>query len=138
MIWENSTETCILSSVKQITSPGWMHETSAQDWCTGKTQRDGMGREVGGGSGWGIHVNPSLIHVNVWQKPVQYCKVIRLQLIKINEKNKYIENLMKKSVKEVFSQILWSPHTKVIPRFCKWLSMLNLGVLSMSDISHVV
>ena len=26
---ENSTETCILSRVKQITSPGWMHETSA-------------------------------------------------------------------------------------------------------------
>ena len=44
-----STETCILSRVKQITSPGWMHETSAQTWCTGKTQRDGIGREVGGG-----------------------------------------------------------------------------------------
>ena len=29
--------------------PGWMHETSAQGWCTGKTQRDGMGREAGGG-----------------------------------------------------------------------------------------
>ena len=42
-------ETSILSSVKQITSPGWMHETSAQGWCTGKTQRDGMGREAGGG-----------------------------------------------------------------------------------------
>ena len=39
-----------------------------------------------GGSGWGIHVNPGLIHVNVWQKPLQYCKVISLQLIKINEK----------------------------------------------------
>ena len=39
-----------------------------------------------GGSGWGIHVNPQLIHVNVWQKPLQYCKVISLQLIKINEK----------------------------------------------------
>ena len=38
-----------LSSVKQITSPGWMYETSAQGWCTGKTQRDGMGRDVGGG-----------------------------------------------------------------------------------------
>ena len=49
MIWENSIETCILSSVKQITSPGWMNETSARGWCTGKTQRDGMGREVGGG-----------------------------------------------------------------------------------------
>ena len=46
---ENNIETCILSRVKQITSPGWMPETSAQDWCTGKTQRDGRGREVGGG-----------------------------------------------------------------------------------------
>ena len=36
-----------------------------------------------GGSGWGTHVNPWLIHVNVWQKPLQYCKVISLQLIKI-------------------------------------------------------
>ena len=26
-----------------------MHETSAQGWCTGKTQRDGMEREVGEG-----------------------------------------------------------------------------------------
>ena len=41
--------TSILSRVKQITSPGWMHEISAQGWCTGKTQRDGMEREVGGG-----------------------------------------------------------------------------------------
>ena len=88
MIRENSIETCILPSVKQITSPGWMHETSAQGWCTGKTQRDGMEREAGGGSGWGTHVNPWLIHVNVWQKPLQYCKVISFQLIKINKKEK--------------------------------------------------
>ena len=39
----------ILSSVKQITSPGWMQETSAPGWCTGMTQRDGVGREAGGG-----------------------------------------------------------------------------------------
>ena len=45
-----------------------------------------MGREAGGGSG--THVNPWLIHVNVWEKPLQYCKVISLQLIKINEKKK--------------------------------------------------
>ena len=25
-------------ALKQITSPGWMHETSAQGWCTGKTE----------------------------------------------------------------------------------------------------
>ena len=46
---ENSIETCILSRVKQFTSPGWMHETSARTWCTGKTQRDRVEREVGGG-----------------------------------------------------------------------------------------
>ena len=48
MFRENSIETSILSRVKQITSPGWMHETSARAWCTGKTQRDGIGREMGG------------------------------------------------------------------------------------------
>ena len=73
---------------KDKCSLGWMHETSAQGWCTGMTQRDGMGREEGGGSGWGTHVNPWLIHVNVWQNPLQYCKVISLQLIKINGKKK--------------------------------------------------
>ena len=36
------------------------------------------------GSGWGTHVNPWLIHFNVWQNPLQYCKVISLQLIKKN------------------------------------------------------
>ena len=49
MAREDSTETCTLSIVKQIVSPGWMHETSAQGWCDRMTQRDGMGREVGGG-----------------------------------------------------------------------------------------
>ena len=28
MFQENSIESCILSRVKQITSPGWMHETN--------------------------------------------------------------------------------------------------------------
>ena len=37
MFQENSIEICILSRVKQVTSPGWMHETSAQCLCTGKT-----------------------------------------------------------------------------------------------------
>ena len=36
--------------------------------------------------GWGTHVNSWLIHVNVWKKPLQYCKVISLHLIKINGK----------------------------------------------------
>ena len=53
MFQENSMEKCILSRVKQITSPGWMHETSARAWCTGMTQRDRVEREVGGGNGMG-------------------------------------------------------------------------------------
>ena len=49
MFQENSIETCILSRVKQITSPGWMHETSAQTWCSAKTWRERV--EKGGGRG---------------------------------------------------------------------------------------
>jgi len=48
-----------------------------QSQCTGVTQRDGMGRVLQDG---GTHVHPRLIHVNVWQKPPQYYKVISLQL----------------------------------------------------------
>ena len=43
---------------------------------------EGWGGE-GGGTGvqnGGTHVHPWLIHVDVWQKPPQYCKVISLQL----------------------------------------------------------
>ena len=57
MFQENSLETCILSRVKQITSPGGMHETSARTWCTGKSQRDRMEREVGEGIGMGNTCN---------------------------------------------------------------------------------
>ena len=51
MFRENIIKTCLLSTVKQITSPGWMHETSARTWCTGNTQRDWVEREAGEGIG---------------------------------------------------------------------------------------
>ena len=41
-----------------------------------------------GGSGWGIHVTPWLIHVSVLQNPLKCCEVISIQIIKINEKKK--------------------------------------------------
>ena len=72
---------------------------TAQVGCMRQVLRAGaLGRPRGmewggrqeGGSGWGTHVNPWLIHVNVWQKPLQYCKVISLQLIKINRKKKTV------------------------------------------------
>ena len=52
---------CILSSVKQITSPGGMHETSAQAW----KDPEESGGEGDGRGDRGIHVIPWLIHVNV-------------------------------------------------------------------------
>ena len=84
-------ETCILSSVKQIASPGLMHE-GARVWCTGMTLRDGMG---GSGRGaqdgeQGTQVHPQLVHVNVWPKPLQYCKVISLQL-KFKKREKHYD-----------------------------------------------
>ena len=57
-----------------------MHWDDPEGWDRGERWE--------GGSGWGTHVSPWLIHVNIWQKPLQYCKVIRLQLIKINEEKK--------------------------------------------------
>ena len=49
MIWENGIETCIISYMKRVASPGSMHETGRLGWSTGTTQRAGMGREEGGG-----------------------------------------------------------------------------------------
>ena len=55
---------------------GLLHWDDPEGW-------DGEG-DGKGDSGWGTHVHPWLIHVNAWQKPPQYCKVISLQLKYIN------------------------------------------------------
>ena len=49
MVWENGIETCILSNMKQIASPGSMHETG----CLGLVHWDDPERwyEEGGGRG---------------------------------------------------------------------------------------
>ena len=89
---DNSIETCILSSMKQITSPGWIRETSARGWYTGMTKRDGMGREAAGGFRmWNTckSMADSCQCVAKTTKRLQYCKVISLQLIKINGKKNF-------------------------------------------------
>ena len=80
MISEGTIETCILSYVKQMASPGSMHETGAQGWCTGMNQRDGIGREVAGGFRMGNPCTPIADLCQCMAKPLQYCKVISLQL----------------------------------------------------------
>ena len=55
-IWGVGTETHILSYKKRVASPGSIQD--AWGWCTGMTQRDGMGREVGVGFGIGNTCTP--------------------------------------------------------------------------------
>ena len=85
------------NSMKQVYYQGW-NRSPAQVGCMrqvlgpgalGRPKRIGWRGRRDGGLGWGTHVNPWLIHVNVWQKPLQYCKVISLQLIKINGKKNF-------------------------------------------------
>ena len=58
----------------------WWMWHGAQGWCAGTTLRDGTGREVGGVFRMGTHAHPRVIHVSIWQNPLQYCKVISFQL----------------------------------------------------------
>ena len=47
----------------------------AWGWCTGVTQRDGMGREEGGGFRMGNTCIPVADSFQYLAKPIQYCKV---------------------------------------------------------------
>ena len=65
-----------MGCMRQVLGPGALGRPRGIGW---------RGRWEGG-LGWGLHVTPWLIHVNVWQNPLQCCEIISLQLIKINEK----------------------------------------------------
>ena len=73
MIWENGIETCKLSCVKQIASPGSMHDTG----CSGQVHwedPEGWGGRWERGSGWGTRVHLWQIHVDVWQNQYNIVK----------------------------------------------------------------
>ena len=52
----------------------------------GQPKGMGWGGKWEQGLGQGHTCTPVADHVSIWQKPLHYCKVIRLQLIKINGK----------------------------------------------------
>ena len=98
MIWENGIETCILSYVKWITSPGSIHETG----CSGLVHWDDPEGwdEEGGGRGIqdGEHMYTVADSCQCMAKPLQYCKVISRQL------NKFI--LKKRNVKSFVLSVM--------------------------------
>ena len=61
-----------------------------------------------GSSGWGTHIHPWLIHVNVWQKPLQYCKVISLH-IKFKKRKKSSPKPWFKSIHSSILSFLYLP-----------------------------
>ena len=76
MIWENVTETCILSCKNRIARLCPMQDTA----CLGLVHGDdpercyGEGGGGGGGSCLGTHVDPWWIYVNVWQNQYSIVK----------------------------------------------------------------
>ena len=74
----------------------------------GRPRGMGWGGRWEGCSRWGTHINQWLIHVNIWQKPLQNCKVISLQLIKINGKKIIGCSLCKKIRQTVHIQLCTS------------------------------
>ena len=64
--------------MRQVLGPG----------ALGRPRGIGWRERWEGGSGCGTHVTAWLVHVNIWQNPLQCCEVISLQLIKINGKKK--------------------------------------------------
>ena len=98
MFQENSIQTCILSRVKQINSPGWMHETSALTWCTGKTQGERVEREVGGGIGTGNTCKPMAVS---FQCMTKYKKKKKSVLVNRNQIKQSIRK--KNKIKSLFS-----------------------------------
>ena len=82
MIWENGIETCKSSHVKRITSPGSMHDIG----CSGLVHWDDPEGCDGQGGGRGFRMGNTCTPVadscQCMAKPIQYCKVISLQLKK--------------------------------------------------------
>ena len=76
MIWENGIEICIISYMKRVASPGSMLDTWG--WFTGTTQRDGMGREEGGGFRMGNTCILWWIHFDIWQNQYNIVKLKKI------------------------------------------------------------
>ena len=94
MIWENGIETCIISYMKRVTSPGSMHDTG----CLGLVYWDdpeGWYGEGGGrreeGSGWGTHVYLWRIHFDIWQNQYNIVKFEKKKKLNI-QKTKIMES----------------------------------------------
>ena len=137
-LWEKVRVGCFKRTAsKHVYYLGW-NRSPAQVGCTRQVLRPGaLGRPRGIGwrgkwervLGWEIHVDPWLIHVNVWQKPLQYCKVISLQLIK-----KKLQWL-KSTTSFAKSQMDWKCAHGFPPCFLEHRSLVHSKQIHIADLS---
>ena len=74
-IWENGTETCIISCMKRVASPGSMQDTGTLGLVYRDDPEEWYGEGRGRwGSGWGARVYPWQMHVDVWQNQYNIVK----------------------------------------------------------------
>ena len=71
----------------------------ARSWCTGMTQRDDMGREVGGGFRMGNMCTPVADACWCMANPIQYCKV--------KKKKSRRKEMSKKTTKVIYKTKTW-------------------------------
>ena len=74
-IWENGIETCKVSCMKRVASPGSMHDTGCLGLVHWDDQREGMGREEEGGFRMGSTGIPVSDSFQCLAKLIQLCKV---------------------------------------------------------------
>ena len=81
MIWENGIETCMISYMKQVASPGSMHNTG----CLGLVHWDDPEGLYGEGRGrrvQGARVYLWQIHVDIWQNQYNIVKLKKKRIKK--------------------------------------------------------
>ena len=130
MIWENAIETCIISYVKQIASPGSMHDTG----CLGLVHWDdpeGWDGEGGGGggSGWETHVHLWWIHFDIWQNQDDTVKLKKFFLFNLQRKKKKESKLWYIYTMEYYSAIKKNPCESVL----RWM---KLELIVQSEVSQ--
>ena len=76
----NSMETYALPYVKQIAGGNLLCDTGSSTQCSVTTQGGGMGCEMGGRVKTTKLMYLWRIHIDIQQRPTQYCKAIMLQL----------------------------------------------------------
>ena len=72
-IWENGIETCKISCMKRVASPGSMHDTGCLGLVHWDDPEGGWGEE--GGFRMGNTCIPVADSFKYLAKPIQYCKV---------------------------------------------------------------